>query len=276
MPPDLAERIEHAYATGAADEALIAALIDALESGQARAAEPDPSSSTGWRVNAWVKQGILLGFRLGKLTPDARGAGWSFWIGTLYPPRAFTLADGVRLVPGGTSIRRGACIRPGVVVMPPTYVNVGAYVGENTMLDSHVLVGSCAQIGARVHLSAGCQIGGVLEPVGASPVIVEDDAFIGGCTGLFEGVIVKRGAVIGAGVMLTRATPLYDLVNERVLRAEGDLPLIVPENAVVVAGSRPSSAPFAQQYGIHLYAPVIVKYRDARTDAATTLEETLR
>jgi 2,3,4,5-tetrahydropyridine-2-carboxylate N-succinyltransferase len=275
MPPDLAERIEHAYATGAADEALIDALIDALESGQARAAEPDPSSPTGWRVNAWVKQGILLGFRLGTLTP-MRWGGVEFLDRHLYPPRVFTLADGVRLVPGGTSIRRGACIRPGVVVMPPTYVNVGAYVGENTMLDSHVLVGSCAQIGARVHLSAGCQIGGVLEPVGASPVIVEDDAFVGGCTGLFEGVVVKRGAVIGAGVMLTRATPLYDLVNERVLRAEGDLPLIVPENAVVVAGSRPSSAPFAQQYGIHLYAPVIVKYRDARTDAATTLEETLR
>jgi 2,3,4,5-tetrahydropyridine-2-carboxylate N-succinyltransferase len=226
-------------------------------------------------VNAWVKQGILLGFRLGKLTP-MRWGGAEFLDRHLYPPRAFTLADGVRLVPGGTSIRRGACLCAGVVVMPPTYVNVGAYVGENTMLDSHVLVGSCAQIGARVHLSAGCQIGGVLEPVGASPVIVEDDAFIGGCTGLFEGVIVKRGAVIGAGVMLTRATPIYDLVNGCILRAESDLPLIVPENAVVVAGSRPSNAPFAQQHGVHLYTPVIVKYRDARTDAATALEETLR
>jgi 2,3,4,5-tetrahydropyridine-2-carboxylate N-succinyltransferase len=210
-------------------------------------------------VNAWVKQGILLGFRLGKLTP-MRWGGAEFLDRHLYPPRAFTLADGVRLVPGGTSIRRGACLCAGVVVMPPTYVNVGAYVGENTMLDSHVLVGSCAQIGARVHLSAGCQIGGVLEPVGASPVIVENDAFIGGCTGLFEGVIVKRGAVIGVGVMLTRATPIYDLVNGCILRAEGDLPLIVPENAVVVAGSRPSNAPFAQQHGVHLYAPVIVKY----------------
>jgi 2,3,4,5-tetrahydropyridine-2-carboxylate N-succinyltransferase len=275
MPADLAEHIERAYATGEADESLIAALIDALESGQARAAEPDPDSPTGWRVNAWVKQGILLGFRRGKLAP-MRWGGTEFLDRHLYPPRAFTLADGVRLVPGGTSVRRGACIRAGVVVMPPTYVNVGAYVGENTMLDSHVLVGSCAQIGARVHLSAGCQIGGVLEPVGASPVIVEDDAFIGGCTGLFEGVIVKRGAVIGAGVMLTRATPVYDLIHERILRAEGDLPLIVPENAVVVAGSRPSHAPFAQQHGIHLYTPVIVKYRDARTDAATALEETLR
>lgn len=275
MPSDLVERIEHASATGEADESLIVALIDALERGQARAAEPDPDSPTGWRVNRWVKQGILLGFRLGKLSPMLWG-GVEFLDRHLYPPRAFTLADGVRLVPGGTSVRRGACIQPGVVVMPPTYVNVGAYVGENTMLDSHVLVGSCAQIGARVHLSAGCQVGGVLEPVGASPVIVEDDAFIGGCTGLFEGVVVKRGAVIGAGVMLTRATPLYDLVNERILRAEGDLPLIVPENAVVVAGSRPSRAPFAQQHGIQLYAPVIVKYRDARTDAATALEETLR
>ena len=275
MPTDLAERIERAYTTGEADESLIRAFLDALERGEARAAEPDPDSPTGWRVNAWVKQGILLGFRLGKLTP-MRWGGVEFLDRHLYPPRAFTLADGVRLVPGGTSIRRGACLCAGVVVMPPTYVNVGAYVGENTMLDSHVLVGSCAQIGARVHLSAGCQIGGVLEPVGALPVIVEDDAFIGGCTGLFEGVIVKRGAVIGAGVMLTRATPVYDLVHERILRAEGDLPLIVPENAVVVAGSRPSNALFAQQHGVHLYAPVIVKYRDARTDAATALEETLR
>jgi 2,3,4,5-tetrahydropyridine-2-carboxylate N-succinyltransferase len=275
MPTDLAERIERAYTTGEADESLIRAFLDALERGEARAAEPDPDSPTGWRVNAWVKQGILLGFRLGKLTP-MRWGGAEFLDRHLYPPRAFTLADGVRLVPGGTSIRRGACLCAGVVVMPPTYVNVGAYVGENTMLDSHVLVGSCAQIGARVHLSAGCQIGGVLEPVGASPVIVEDDAFIGGCTGLFEGVIVKRGAVIGAGVMLTRATPIYDLVNGCILRAESDLPLIVPENAVVVAGSRPSNAPFAQQHGVHLYTPVIVKYRDARTDAATALEETLR
>jgi 2,3,4,5-tetrahydropyridine-2-carboxylate N-succinyltransferase len=275
MPTDLAERIERAYTTGEADESLIRAFLDALERGEARAAEPDPDSPTGWRVNAWVKQGILLGFRLGKLTP-MRWGGAEFLDRHLYPPRAFTLADGVRLVPGGTSIRRGACLCAGVVVMPPTYVNVGAYVGENTMLDSHVLVGSCAQIGARVHLSAGCQIGGVLEPVGASPVIVENDAFIGGCTGLFEGVIVKRGAVIGAGVMLTRATPIYDLVNRCILRAESDLPLIVPENAVVVAGSRPSNAPFAQQHGVHLYTPVIVKYRDARTDAATALEETLR
>ena len=275
MPADLAERIERAYTTGEAEESLIYALLDALESGAARAAEPDSNSPTGWRVNAWVKQGILLGFRLGKLTP-MRWGGTEFLDRHLFPPRAFTLADGVRLVPGGTSIRRGACIRAGVVVMPPTYVNVGAYVGEDTMLDSHVLVGSCAQVGARVHLSAGCQIGGVLEPVGASPVIVEDDAFIGGCTGLFEGVVVKRGAVIGAGVILTRATPVYDLIHERILRAEGDLPLIVPENAVVAAGSRPSRAPFAQQHGIHLYTPVIVKYRDARTDAATALEETLR
>jgi 2,3,4,5-tetrahydropyridine-2-carboxylate N-succinyltransferase len=275
MPADLAERIERAYTTGEAEESLIYALLDALESGAARAAEPDSNSPTGWRVNAWVKQGILLGFRLGKLTP-MRWGGTEFLDRHLYPPRAFTLADGVRLVPGGTSIRRGACIRAGVVVMPPTYVNVGAYVGEDTMLDSHVLVGSCAQVGARVHLSAGCQIGGVLEPVGASPVIVEDDAFIGGCTGLFEGVVVKRGAVIGAGVILTRATPIYDLVNGCILRAEGDLPLIVPENAVVAAGSRPSNAPFAQQHGVHLYTPVIVKYRDARTDAATALEETLR
>ncbi|GIV05483.1 MAG: 2,3,4,5-tetrahydropyridine-2,6-dicarboxylate N-succinyltransferase [Fimbriimonadales bacterium] len=275
MHSSLAHRIAHAYATGEATESLIDELLEALEHGVARAAEPDPHSPTGWRVNAWVKQGILLGFRLGKLVPMPWG-GVEFLDRHLYPPRAFALTDGVRIVPGGTSVRRGACLRAGVVVMPPTYVNVGAYVGENTMLDSHVLVGSCAQIGARVHLSAGCQIGGVLEPVGALPVIIEDDVLIGGCSGVFEGTVVKRRAVIGAGVILTRSTPLYDLVNERVIRAEGELPLIVPENAVVVAGSRPASGAFAQQYGVHLYTPIIVKYRDERTDAATALEAALR
>ncbi|MCX7924546.1 MAG: 2,3,4,5-tetrahydropyridine-2,6-dicarboxylate N-succinyltransferase [Fimbriimonadales bacterium] len=275
MHNDLSERIARAYATGEASEALIYELIEALERGEARAAEPDPDSPTGWRVNAWVKQGILLGFRLGKLEPMLWG-GVEFLDRHLYPPREFTLSGGVRIVPGGTSVRRGACIRPGVVIMPPTYVNVGAYVGENTMLDSHVLVGSCAQIGARVHLSAGCQIGGVLEPVGALPVIIEDDTLVGGCSGVFEGTVVKRRAVIGAGVILTRSTPLYDLVNERIIRAEGDLPLIVPENAVVVAGSRPASSEWARHQGVQLYAPVIVKYRDERTDAATALEEALR
>lgn len=275
MDSRLEHRIAHAYATGEATESLIDELLEALEHGVARAAEPDPNSPTGWRVNAWVKQGILLGFRLGKLVSMPWG-GVEFLDRHLYPPRRFAPSDGVRIVPGGTSVRRGACLRAGVVVMPPTYVNVGAYVGENTMLDSHVLVGSCAQIGARVHLSAGCQMGGVLEPVGALPVIIEDDVLIGGCSGVFEGTVVKRRAVIGAGVILTRSTPLYDLVNERVLRAEGDLPLIVPENAVVVAGSRPASGAFAKQHGIHLYTPVIVKYRDERTDAATALEAALR
>ncbi len=275
MRNDLSERVARAWASGEVSEALILELIDALERGEARAAEPAPDSPTGWRVNAWVKEGILLGFRLGRLVSMFWG-GVEFLDRHLYPPREFGLSDGVRIVPGGTSIRRGACLRPGVVVMPPTYVNVGAYVGENTMLDSHVLVGSCAQIGARVHLSAGCQIGGVLEPVGALPVIIEDDALIGGCSGIFEGTVVKRRAVIGAGVILTRSTPLYDLVNERVLRAEGDLPLIVPENAVVVAGSRPVSGEFARQHNLQLYAPVIVKYRDERTDAATALEDALR
>lgn len=272
---ELAQSIRRALETGDASESLIEELLRALEQGVVRAAEPDPDSPTGWRVHAWVKQGILLGFRLGRLEP-MRWGGIEFLDRHLYPPRQFSPSDGVRIVPGGSSIRRGACLRPGVVVMPPTYVNVGAYVGEQTMLDSHVLVGSCAQIGARVHLSAGCQIGGVLEPVGALPVIVEDEVLVGGCTGIFEGTVVKRRAVIGAGVILTRSIPLYDLVNERVLRAEGDLPLIVPENAVVVAGSRPATSPFAQQYGVQLYAPVIVKYRDERTDAATALEEALR
>ncbi len=275
MRTELATEIEHAYQVGEASESLVMELLEALERGEARAAEPDSSSPTGWRVNSWVKQGILLGFRLGKLMPIPWG-GVEFLDRHLYPPRAFRLSDGVRIVPGGTSIRRGACLRAGVVVMPPAYVNVGAYVDEGTMIDSHVLVGSCAQIGARVHLSAGCQIGGVLEPVGALPVIIEDDALIGGCSGVFEGTIVKRGAVIGAGVVLTRSLPLYDLVNERVIRAEGNLPLIVPENAVVVAGSRPASGAFAEQHGVQLYAPVIVKYRDERTDAAVALEEALR
>ncbi|MCS7301505.1 MAG: 2,3,4,5-tetrahydropyridine-2,6-dicarboxylate N-succinyltransferase [Fimbriimonadales bacterium] len=275
MRAEFVAAIERAYQTGEASESLVLELLDALERGEARAAEPDPASPTGWRVNAWVKQGILLGFRLGRLTPMHWG-GVAFLDRHLYPPRAFGLSDGVRIVPGGTAIRRGACLRAGVVVMPPAYVNVGAYVGEGTMIDSHALVGSCAQIGARVHLSAGCQIGGVLEPVSALPVIIEDEALIGGCSGVFEGTIVKRGAVIGAGVILTRSTPLYDLVHERIIRAEGDLPLIVPENAVVVAGSRPASGAFAQQHGLHLYAPVVVKYRDARTDAAVALEEALR
>ncbi|GIV09283.1 MAG: 2,3,4,5-tetrahydropyridine-2,6-dicarboxylate N-succinyltransferase [Fimbriimonadales bacterium] len=275
MRTELARAIEHAYRTGEASESLVLELIDALERGEARAAEPDPSRPTGWRVNHWVKEGILLGFRLGKLTPMHWG-GVAFQDRHLYPPRALALSDGVRIVPGGTSIRRGACLREGVVVMPPAYVNVGTYVGEGTMIDSHVLVGSCAQIGACVHLSAGCQIGGVLEPVGALPVIIEDNALIGGCSGVFEGTVVKRGAVIGAGVILTRSLPLYDLVHERVIRAEGDMPLVVPEHAVVVAGSRPASGAFAQQLGVQIYAPVIVKYRDERTNAAVALEEALR
>ncbi len=272
---ELATAIERAYQAGEAHESLVEALLEALERGEARAAEPDPDSPTGWRVNRWVKQGILLGFRLGKLTP-MRWGGAEFLDRHLLPPRVFGLNDGVRLVPGGTTVRRGAYLGAGVVVMPPTYVNVGAYVGEGTMLDSHTLVGSCAQIGARVHLSAGCQIGGVLEPAGALPVIIEDDALIGGCSGVFEGTIVKRGAVVGAGVILTRSLPLYDLAHGRVIRAEGDLPLIVPERAVVAAGSRPASGAFAQQHGVQLYAPVIVKYRDSRTDAKVALEEALR
>ncbi|MFN4033375.1 MAG: 2,3,4,5-tetrahydropyridine-2,6-dicarboxylate N-succinyltransferase [Fimbriimonadales bacterium] len=272
---ELATAIERASQAGEAHESLVEALLEALERGEARAAEPDPDSPTGWRVNHWVKLGILLGFRLGQLTP-MRWGGVEFLDRRLFPPRVFGLNGGVRLVPGGTTVRRGAYLGAGVVVMPPSYVNVGAYVGEGAMLDSHTLVGSCAQIGARVHLSAGCQIGGVLEPAGALPVIIEDDALIGGCSGVFEGTVVKRGAVVGAGVILTRSLPLYDLVHGRVIRAENDLPLIVPERAVVAAGSRPASGAFAQQHGVQLYAPVIVKYRDSRTDAKIALEEALR
>jgi 2,3,4,5-tetrahydropyridine-2-carboxylate N-succinyltransferase len=246
-----------------------------LESGEVRAASPDPDSATGWRVNAWVKQGILLGFRLGNLEETQAGR-LSFVDKHTYPVRHFGPADGVRIVPGGSSVRAGAYVARGVVCMPPMYINAGAYVDEGTMVDSHALVGSCAQIGKRVHLSAAAQIGGVLEPVNASPVIVEDDVLVGGNSGVYEGTIVRKGAVLAAGVILTRGTPVFDLVNGAILRATGELPLIVPENAVVVPGSRTVSKGKGQEWGLSLYAPVIVKYRDEKTDLSTALEDLLR
>ncbi|HJQ82525.1 MAG TPA: 2,3,4,5-tetrahydropyridine-2,6-dicarboxylate N-succinyltransferase [Candidatus Binatia bacterium] len=247
-------------------------LLDALEAGSVRAAEP---SEEGWRINAWVKRGILLAFRGGLRTWDAPPLAFRDKE-TLPPVAPWSGGANVRIVPGGSSVRRGAHLGEGVVVMPPAFVNVGAFVGPSSMIDSHVLVGSCAQIGARVHLSAAVQVGGVLEPVGARPVIVEDDAFVGGGAGLYEGTRVSRRAVIAPGVVLTRSVPLYDLVRGERYGPDGSGGLVVPEGAVVVPGSRPAPGAFGRSSGLALYAPVIVKYRDAGSDAATALEEALR
>jgi 2,3,4,5-tetrahydropyridine-2-carboxylate N-succinyltransferase len=263
---------------------------DALNRGEVRAAEPDPAAETGWRVNGWVKKGILLGFRMGSIvdmssgsfdgvsaTRAAAGAAQQRFIDkSTYPLRATGIADGVRIVPGGSSIRDGSFIGRGVVCMPPMFVNVGAYVGEGTMIDSHALVGSCAQIGRNCHISAGAQIGGVLEPVGALPVIVEDDVLVGGNSGVYEGTVVKRRAVLGTGTILNRSIPVYDLVREAVYNATDDEPLVIPEEAIVVPGSRAVSHAFGKMHGISLQAAVIVKYRDAKTDARIQLEDLLR
>jgi 2,3,4,5-tetrahydropyridine-2-carboxylate N-succinyltransferase len=250
-----------------------------LNRGEVRAAEPDAASPTGWRVKPWVKQGILAGFRMGEVVDMSMGAPparLAFLDKATYPPRPLTLEDGVRVVPGGSSIRDGCHLGRGVVCMPPMYVNVGAWVGDGTMIDSHALVGSCAQVGQRVHLSAAAQVGGVLEPVGASPVIVEDDVLIGGNCGVYEGTVVKRRAVLGAGTILTRSTPVYDLVRETIHRATDDTPLVIPEEAVVVPGSRAVSKGAGKEWGLSLYTPVIVKYRDASTDERVQLEDWLR
>jgi 2,3,4,5-tetrahydropyridine-2,6-dicarboxylate N-succinyltransferase len=250
---------------------------NALNRGEVRAAEPDSGTRSGWRTNAWVKKGILLGFRMGVIIDMSIDAARQPFIDkSTYPVRAFTPADGVRIVPGGSSIRDGSYIGRGVVCMPPMFVNVGAYVGEGTMIDSHALVGSCAQIGRSCHLSAGAQIGGVLEPVGAMPVIVEDEVMIGGNCGVYEGTVIKRGAVLGTGTLLNQSTPVYDLVKSLVYSTSPDGPLIIPENAVVVPGSRPISKGPGKDWGLSLYTPVIVKYRDARTDARIELEDLLR
>jgi 2,3,4,5-tetrahydropyridine-2-carboxylate N-succinyltransferase len=244
---------------------------DQLTEGKIRAAELVDGE---WRVNAWVKQGILLGFRLGALTDLS--AGLSFIDKDTFPARQFTIADRVRVVPGGSSARVGAYVAPSVICMPPMFINVGAYVDEGTMIDSHALVGSCAQIGKRVHLSAAAQIGGVLEPVNAAPVIIEDDVLVGGNCGIFEGTLVRARAVLGAGTILTRSTPLYDLVQGEVYRATGDAPLAVPQNAVVVPGSRAVMKGKGAEWNLSLYTPVIVKYRDEKTDRGIELENWLR
>ena len=244
-----------------------------LTQGKIRAAE---TINGEWRVNIWVKQGILLGFRIGELTETGAAAGLSFVDKDTFPARRFTIKDRVRLVPGGSSVREGAYVAPSVICMPPMFINVGAYVDEGTMVDSHALVGSCAQIGKRVHLSAAAQIGGVLEPVNATPVIIEDDVLVGGNCGVFEGTLVRARAVLGAGTILTRSTPLYDIVRGQMYRAAADKPLEVPENAVVVPGSRALKKGHAAEWGLSLYAPVIVKYRDEKTDQRIELEEWLR
>lgn len=277
---DLSQRIEKYFAAGpnaVGDSGAMVAFDDlrkALETGAIRAAEPDPASPTGWRVNPWVKQGILLGFRLGSLTDS--GDGLSFVDKHTYPARRFKVEDGVRIVPGGSAVRAGAYIAKGVVCMPPMYVNVGAYVDESTMVDSHALVGSCAQIGRRVHLSAAAQIGGVLEPINATPVILEDDVLVGGNCGVYEGTIVRKRAVLAAGTILTRGTPVYDVVRGEVLRADSDNPLIIPEAAVVVPGSRAVHKGKAEEWGLSVYTPVIVKYRDEKTELSSALEDLLR
>lgn len=276
----LKEKIESCFAAGAqaaGDPAALAAFEElraALESGAVRAAQPDPDSDTGWRVNPWVKQGILLGFRLGVLA--ATGDALSFVDKHTFPPRRFTPEQGIRIVPGGSSVRAGAYLARGVVAMPPMYVNAGAYVDEGAMIDSHALVGSCAQIGRRVHLSAASQIGGVLEPVNATPVILEDDVLIGGNCGVYEGAIVRRRAVLAAGTVLTRGTPVYDVVRGEVLRADAARPLIIPEAAVVVPGARAVTRGKGEEWKLSVYTPVIVKYRDEKTELSLALEDLLR
>jgi len=257
--------------------AAFAQLRDALSAGVVRAAEPDPSSPIGWRVNTWVKQGILLGFRFGDMVDASMDHGrWPFFEKDTLPLKRPGLGAGVRIVPGGSAVRDGAYLAPGVICMPPMYVNIGAWIGEQSLIDSHALVGSCAQIGARVHVSAGAQIGGVIEPVGAMPVIVEDEALIGGNTGIYEGAVIKARAVVGAGTVLTGSTPVYDLVRGEVIRPAKDSPLVVPEGAVVVPGARAVTQGKGPEWGLSLATPVIVKYRDSRTDTRTELEAWIR
>jgi 2,3,4,5-tetrahydropyridine-2-carboxylate N-succinyltransferase len=282
---ELQAKIEHFFALGPAAvgnaEAMEAfvGLRDALEAGTLRSAEPDASDQLGWKVTAWVKRGILLGFRLGQMVEMAADGGQSplsFVDKGTYPARRFAVEDGVRVVPGGSSVRAGAYVARGVVCMPPMYVNVGAYVDEGTMVDSHALVGSCAQIGKRVHLSAAAQIGGVLEPVNATPVILEDDVLVGGNTGVYEGTIVRAKAVLAAGTVLTRGTPVYDVVRGEIYRATAERPLIIPAGAVVVPGARAVSAGKGKEWGLSVATPVIVKYRDEKTELSLALEELLR
>lgn len=247
-------------------------IREALESGEIRTAQ---MVGGNWTVNAWIKEAILWGFRLGALS-EINGAAWNFYDKDTIPVQRMKLDKGVRLVPGGSSIRSGCYVAKGTVVMPPSYINIGAFVDEGCMIDSHALVGSCAQIGKNVHLSAASQIGGVLEPVGALPVIIEDNVFIGGNCGIYEGAIVKRNAVIGTGVILNAATPVFDNTTGEFIKKTADVPLTIPENAVVIAGSRPITGGYGLEKSIHVYCPVIIKYRDEKTGKSITLEDTLR
>lgn len=261
LPADAQHLFEHALAL--------------LERGELRAARKDENGK--WHAVEWVKRAILLGFRLGRVVEmHTAGSVFHFFDKHTYPTRDFRPDHNVRIVPGGSTVRRGAYLSPGVVCMPPMFVNVGAWVGRGTMVDSHALVGSCAQIGDQCHLSAAAQIGGVLEPINASPVIIEDNVTVGGNCGVYEGTVVRSRAVLGAGVILTRGTPVYDLVNERVLRGTADAPLEIPSGAVVVPGSRKVTSQFGEREGISIQTPIIVKYRDDRTDASTALEAWLR
>jgi 2,3,4,5-tetrahydropyridine-2-carboxylate N-succinyltransferase len=274
----LQSSIERLFALGAAaDQAqarrVFGEFLDALTAGHIRAAEKYDGR---WQTNVWVKQGILLGFRLGEIVDMSAGGPLSFVDKDTFPVRHFTPKDRVRVVPGGSSVRSGAYVAPGVICMPPMYINAGAYVDEGSLVDSHALVGSCAQIGKRVHLSAAAQIGGVLEPVNAAPVIIEDDVLVGGNCGVYEGTQVQRRAVLGAGTILTRSTPLYDVVRGEVYRATAEQTLVVPENAVVVPGSRAISKGKAAEWGLSIYTPVIVKYRDEKTERGIELEDWLR
>jgi 2,3,4,5-tetrahydropyridine-2-carboxylate N-succinyltransferase len=249
----------------------------ALNEGRIRAAEPDRAAATGWRVNTWVKKGILLGFRMGSVVDMSINAVRQPWFDkSTYPVKHLTAASGVRIVPGGSAIRDGCYVGKGVTCMPPMYINAGAWIGDGAMIDSHALVGSCAQVGASCHISAASQIGGVLEPVGALPVIIEEEVLVGGNCGVYEGTVVKRRAVLGAGTILTRSTPVYDVVRGEVYRATDEQPLIIPEEAVVVAGSRAIASGAGRDWGISLYTPVIVKYRDSKTDTKIQLEDLLR
>ena len=279
---DLQSRIESLFAQGAtADKAAAReaffALQKLLSRGEVRAAEPDASAPHGWRVNTWIKQGILLGFRFGDTVDMSADHGrWPFYDKDTMPLKKPGVDAGVRIVPGGSTVREGAFVAKSVVCMPPMYINIGAYVGEGSLVDSHALVGSCAQIGQRVHLSAGAQIGGVIEPVGAIPVVIEDDVLVGGNTGVYEGAIVKRRAVLAAGVILTGSTPIYDLVHGTIVRPEPGSPVVVPEGAVVVPGARGVTVGAGKEWGLSLATPVIVKYRDDRTDTRTELEQWIR
>ena len=277
--PAAIERLASAGTGASRDEArqAFATLRAALAEGTARAAEPDASSPSGWKVNAWVKRGILLGFRFGETIEMSADHGrWPFFDKDTMPLKKIGAWSAVRIVPGGSTIRDGAYLGRGVICMPPMYINIGAYVGDETLVDSHALVGSCAQIGHRVHLSAAAQIGGVLEPVGALPVIVEDDVLVGGNCGVYEGTIVKRRAVLAAGTILTGSTPVYDLVNDRVIEPVAGQPLVIPEGAVVVPGARPVTSGRGREWGLSVATPIIVKYRDERTSARTALESWIR